>query len=152
MDQQVKAKHPGGRPPKTIKDSLPENWKELILNMCAQGFSEVEIRAALSMNGKKFSHTLWYSLQAREAEFQETISIGKILCEAWWTMQARKGLRSKTFQSFLWFTNMKNRFGHSWKDKVGVEHSGHVTWEGLVNDIHGAEARNTRQMQSISHN
>ncbi len=31
-------------------------------------------------------------------------------------------------------------------------HSGSITWESLFNDLSGAEARNTRQVQSISNN
>lgn len=146
----IKPKHAGGRPVKTVANCLPDNWKDLILGMSYQGYSEAEIRAELTMNGKKFNHNLWYSLQDRDKEFQETITIGKVLCEAWWTSQARKGLRSKSFQSFIWFCNMKNRFG--WKDKTDVEHSGSVTWEGLVNDFTRAKEKDLSRLQGISSN
>ena len=106
----------------TIKE-LPKNWKDIIINLSLKGYSEVEIRAEIVKKGKTAKDIigLWYKLQDRESEFKQTIIIGKALCEAWWTAQSRKGIRGRTFQSFVWFANMKNRFG--WKDKTDIEHS-----------------------------
>lgn len=56
------------------------------------------------------------------------------------------GIYNASFSIFA----MKNIAG--WRDKSEIEHSGSITWEGLVNDLQGAEARNTRQVQSISCN
>jgi hypothetical protein len=119
----IKKKHPGGRPHKTLKD-LPSNWQDIIISCSLKGYSEVEIRAELiksSGTSAKNIIGLWYALKEHEAEFLKTVNIGKILCEAWWTAEARKRLRGKNFQSFVWFKNMQNRFG--WKDKLDLEHS-----------------------------
>lgn len=108
-----------GRPRKTLSSVLPNDWKEQILNMMAQGMSEVEVRAKLSMLNGKFHEQLWYSLQDRNEEFSQTIKIGKLLSMAWWEEQGRTNITSKEFQTALWFINMKNRFG--WRDKPEEE-------------------------------
>lgn len=121
LDQPIpKKKHAGGRPPIKKEDVLPSNWKQIIMEKCAEGWSEAEIKAHLCMKGKRFSDPIWDSLKEKDAEFVDAIRKGKVLCEAWWTKQSRKGIRSKHFQSFLWFCNMKNRFG--WKDKTEIDH------------------------------
>jgi len=121
---------PAGRPKKTLetvieKQELREDWKEHILFLMSQGYSDVEVRVELSKDmNNKFSHNLWYTLQERNEEFLETIQIGKVLCQAWWESQGRISLRAKTFNTGLWYANMKNRFG--WKDKQHVESDNNV--------------------------
>lgn len=125
-------KHPGGRPPVTLAN-LPENWKDIVIVLSAQGYSDEEIRAELSLiksgKGKRakvvgFNHVIWYALKEREAQFAETIKIGHMLCYAWWKAQARKNINNSFFNAALWFMNMKNRF--AWKDKVDIDHSGAI--------------------------
>ena len=110
-----------GRPPITTKD-LPANWQEIILNLSAQGCSDVEIKYELCVSGTgkkiKFHPDLWNALQKRDAEFSETIKIGKILCEGWWRKQGRVSLKCKVFQTGCWYANMKNRFG--WRDQKEI--------------------------------
>jgi len=113
-----------GRPAKKMEDCLPKDWKEIILSMSYKGASEVEIRAAiLKSNGLKYDsvHNLWYALKNRETEFQETLSIAKVFCEAWWVEKGQKKLNSQYFQGYTWLANMKNRFG--WRDKTEIEHN-----------------------------
>lgn len=114
-------KNPVGRPIKTTANSLPENWKEIIYTMSAEGCSDVEIRAALITAGGIKSASiekLWYALQEREEEFYLTIKSAKELCQAWWEKQGRENLNSKFFQTGCWYANMKNRFG--WRDNKDV--------------------------------
>lgn len=62
-----------------------------------------------------------------------------------------------------WLVNNFNTFDKETKIKVALEiakkgivqkleHSGTITWEALIDDINGAEARTTRQVQVISNN
>lgn len=117
-------KHPGGRPIETLESvieegKLPPEWEEIIILKSLEGYSDAEIRRELLISGGsnvKSIKEIWYKLKAREAEFQEAISIGKVLQEAWWTEQCRTSLNDKFFQTFAWVMNMKNRFG--WRDKT----------------------------------
>lgn len=110
---------PAGRPRKTVDDCLPANWKEIILEMCANGKSEVQIRAALCLAGGSFSHNIWYALQERDEEFCETIKNGRDLCQAWWESKSQENVthgRDIVFETGNWSMNMKNRF--KWTDRV----------------------------------
>lgn len=120
-----------GRPKLTVakaiqQGKLPENWKDIILEMSVEGKSEVQIRAALitsaGVNAVSIEG-LWYALRDREEEFLRTLKIAKGLCQAWWEEQGRVGLMHSSFSKFeaaVWFANMKNRFG--WQDKLDVVH------------------------------
>lgn len=99
-----------GRPQKTLKD-LPRNWEKLVLSHMAEGASKKEIIAELGIGSQ-----LFYDLAEREEEFSNTIKKGTELSEAWWEKQGRTNLHNKSFNSTLWYMNMKNRFG--WSDKV----------------------------------
>ena len=113
-----------GRPVKQLKDyGLRDDWKDVVFEMSAIGCSDVEIRTALVWDGKSFNHNAWDKLQEIDEEFLTTINKAKHLCQTWWERQGRTGVRDKTFQTALWFINMKNRFG--WTDnreaKVSIE-------------------------------
>ena len=103
-----------GRPCKTVENCMPDNWKELILEMSAEGCSDVEIRAHLCLLGGKFCHNTWDALIEREEEFMNTIKKGKVLCQSWWEKEGRTSLNKQFFKTGLWYANMKNRFG--WRD------------------------------------
>lgn len=124
LTPQVKPKHAGGRPKIDYVSLLPNGWKDSIIQMCAKGYSDVEIRANICMVSGKFNHERWYALEERSLEFSETLKKGRVLCEAWWITQGRNSLENPKFQAGLWYINMKNRFG--WKDKVDHEHSGSI--------------------------
>ena len=110
-----------GRPKKTLED-LPENWKDIILNLKRDGGSDVECMAELNI-----SRDLWYRFIKDEMEFSDTIKEGLILCEAWWLKTGREemfqtsggNITHKNLNPTLWYMNMKNRFG--WKDKHEVD-------------------------------
>lgn len=123
-----------GRPKSTI--DLPEGWPTAILDLYKAGASDVEVKAYLFNQRGSFSNDLWERWLKEEEEFSETIKIGKVLSEAWWSENGRTNLKVKEFNYVGWYMNMKNRFG--WKDKQEVEQSGGTTvtvkWDhNLVN-------------------
>jgi hypothetical protein len=143
----TKPKHAGGRPKKEIKDILPANWQEVILSLSDQGCSEVEIRAKLCKVKGKFSHNIWYELEKRDEEFQETLKKGEALCRAWWEGQGRVNLKAKNFQTGLWTMNMKNRFGWTDKATVGV---GNVDDEAFKRVFFGVASKVTTKDKALA--
>ena len=116
-----------GRPLKTVDNCLPKNWQEIILQKSSEGWSEVEIRAHLCLMGGKFCQKTWDAIKKRESDFLLTIRKAKELCEAWWIQQGRESVKSRNFQTGLWFINMKNRFG--WSDKQETEITANIKIE-----------------------
>ena len=112
-----------GRPKEQL--DLPEGWYNDILDMYKQGASDVEVKAYIYEFRGSFSNDLWDRWMKEEAEFSETIKIGKIFSEAWWSKAGRINLENKDFSFTGWYMNMKNRFG--WKDKTENETNLKVT-------------------------
>ncbi len=113
-----------GRPSITL-DDLPSGWRDLMHEIYSLGGSDAEVKVAIAISpARALSNDLWDALQEREEEFSEAVKQGRQVAEAWWQVQARKGLFThdgEKFSASLWFINMKNRFG--WRDKQEVEHS-----------------------------
>lgn len=112
-----------GRPKEELK--LPEGWYNSILDLYKQGASDVEIKAWIYDARGSFSNDLWDRWLKDEEQFSETIKIGKILSEAWWSKSGRISLKSKDFNYVGWYMNMKNRFG--WKDKQELDVNQKIT-------------------------
>lgn len=112
-----------GRPKETL-DSLPDNWKETLLQLYKEGGSDEEAKAIIWEMRGSFSNNLWDRWMEEEPEFWETIKSGRILSQAWWTYKGRKSLENPAFSYTGWYMNMKNRFG--WKDKTTTEHTGKI--------------------------
>jgi hypothetical protein len=108
-----------GRPKSEF--NLPKDWHLLVLEMYEQGASDVEIKAEIYKQRGSFSNDLWDRWIKEEAEFSETIKMGKILSEAWWSKKGRTSLENRDFSYTGWYMNMKNRFG--WADKSEVDHT-----------------------------
>ena len=110
-----------GRPKKTIEDldDLHENWSEEIVELYSEGGSDVEVKALLYFWMGSFSNDLWYRWIEEESRFSETIKIGKVLSEAWWTGKGRTELENKELSYTGWYMNMKNKFG--WADKQEIK-------------------------------
>lgn len=106
--------HPGGRPKEGL-DSLPNNWKDQIVFMYAQGCSDAEVMATIYMWRGSFSKSLWYRWLSEFEEFSEVIQVGRIIAEAWWSKVGRENLQNPKFQVVNYIWNTRNRFG--WNDK-----------------------------------
>jgi hypothetical protein len=107
------------RPKATL--NLPDKWEDAILDIYREGGSDVEVKAWLFEKRGSFSNDLWDRWLKEEPKFSETIKIGKLLSEAWWTKNGRECLKNPRFNYTGWYMNMKNRFG--WRDKQEVQHS-----------------------------
>ena len=121
----AKQKNPVGRPKELFKPWA--GWQDDILSLYSEGGSDVEIRAMMleKMKRKSFHFDLWDRWLKEEAQFSETIKMGKLLSEAWWMREGREGLKKDSMQETVklnytgWYMNMKNRFG--WSDKPDVK-------------------------------
>lgn len=107
-----------GRPKSTL-DGLPDGWYNEILSMYKVGASDVEIKAKIYSWRGSFSNDLWDRWLVEEPEFSETIKMGKVLSEAWWSESGRTNLKNKDFNYTGWYMNMKNRF--KWSDKQQID-------------------------------
>jgi hypothetical protein len=105
-----------GAPKKSL--DLPDGWYNEVLSMYKEGASDVEVKAYIYECRGSFSNDLWNRWILEEEEFSETIKIGKILSEAWWSKTGRKNLDNKDFSFTGWYMNMKNRFG--WADNQNI--------------------------------
>jgi len=103
-----------GAPKKTI-DTLPKNWYNDVLDLYKVGASDVEVKALIYSWRGSFSNDLWDRWIDEEKEFSETIKIGKIISEAWWSRNGRTNLENNKFNFTGWYMNMKNRF--NWTDR-----------------------------------
>jgi hypothetical protein len=104
--------------PKEIFD-LPQDWYKKILSLYEEGASDVEIKALIYQWRGSFSNDLWDRWIKEEEQFSETIKMGKLISEAWWSKSGRKNLENKDFNSTGCYMNMKNRF--NWTDKQSVD-------------------------------
>lgn len=113
----AKNKHPGR--PKDNLSSLPEGWYNEVIDLYKAGASDVEVKALIYTWRGSFSNDLWDRWLKEEPQFSETIKVGKLLSEAWWSKSGRMNLENKDFSFTGWYMNMKNRFG--WRDRQEVD-------------------------------
>jgi len=106
-----------GAPKKTIK-LLPSHWQLSLLELYRRGGSNKEAKALIYSWIGKFSNNLWGRWLKEEEDFSEIIKEGRILSEAWWEHKGRTNLMNKKFNATLWFINMRNRFGWTYKQKI----------------------------------
>jgi hypothetical protein len=94
-------------------DDLPDDWRDMIINLMSDGGSKTEVIYELGIAKDTFNR-----LCDDDTEFLATVKKGVLACEAWWERKGRKELENKDFSATLWYMNMKNRFG--WKDRQDV--------------------------------
>lgn len=105
---------PAGRPKSPL--DLPDGWKDDILNLYAEGASDVEIRALIWQWRGSFSDKTWNRWLEEEPEFMRTIKVGRQQAHAWWQRLGREAAAGqRKVNPAVWIFNMKNRYG--WKDK-----------------------------------
>lgn len=102
-------------------ETMPKGWQVHVLELYAEGASDVEVRAAIYKLRGSFSQTLWDRWMSEEEEFHEVIKKGRELAQAWWENNGRINLYNRDFNSTLWYMNMKNRYG--WADSQKVDHT-----------------------------
>ncbi len=99
-----------GRPTKY----KPE-YCEKVIELLKQGYSLCEIALELDI-----AVDTLHEWRKRYKEFSDAINTGRGFSEGWWTSNGRLNLHNKeTFNTTLWYMNMKNRFG--WRDKSEQE-------------------------------
>jgi hypothetical protein len=103
---------------KTIA-SLPENWKEIIMQIGREGGMMVHY-----MNAMNLSAVTYYRFLEDYPEFAEVVEEAQRHSEEWWVakaMEAFEGGKSKMFNQHLWGFIMKNRFSKHWRDKTEMD-------------------------------
>ena len=99
----------------------------IIIELMEKGASKVEVCAELGI----CTDTLYeWCKDSDKKEFSDTIKRGEDLSNAWWERNGRVNLHSTTFNSSLWYMNMKNRF--KWADRQETEST--VTVQTNVSD------------------
>lgn len=104
-----------GRPTEGV-ESLPKEWYNDILELYKEGGSDVEVKAMVWQWRGSFSNDLWDRWIKEEEQFSETIKMGRVLSQSWWTKEGRTNLKDREFSYTGWYMNMKNRF--KWTDRI----------------------------------
>lgn len=89
---------------------------ERAIELLKQGASIEEIGLELDVG-----YSTIYEWMRDHEDFAEAIKKGREFSKAWWVKNGRTELHSGTFNSTLWYMNMKNRFG--WADKQEVNNT-----------------------------
>lgn len=101
------------RPKKTL-DSLPDDWRDRMLDLAQDGHFEVEIRKELAI-----SNHLFYRWKQDEPEFAEALADCKVIAEAWWSALGRDmAIGKRQGNVVAWIFCMKNAFG--WADRQDI--------------------------------
>lgn len=110
-EEEKKQKHPGGRP----TDYTPDLC-EKVIPLLKEGMSIEELGLELDVG-----YSTIYAWMERHPKFKEAINTGREYAQGWWMKQGRENVKTKEFNSTLWYMNMKNRF--KWKDKHDDDNS-----------------------------
>ena len=107
---------PAGRP--KSKDSFPENWKEILIELGKEGKSQVHMAKALGM-----SRSTLFKMKDEDQEFSDALDEALAEAQIWFEDIGREGIfmggKDSPFQANLWALHMKNRFG--WAEKQEVQ-------------------------------
>lgn len=94
--------------------ALKPGWQEVALANYKAGASDTEVTAALKITYKEFLN----QMEANQ-DFRELVEIGRDLAKAFWYKAGRDNIKNKSFNTALWYANMKNRY--NWSDKVSTD-------------------------------
>ena len=114
---------PAGRPTKY----KPE-YCDLVIDLMKQGASMQEVALEIEVN----IDTLYEWIKVHDT-FSEAIKRGKSFSEGWWMKKGRISLNNGSFNSTLWYMNMKNRF--HWRDKHEMQSIVTVTTPVSIDDL-----------------
>lgn len=122
-------KNPVGRPSITL-DSLPEGWKEKMLDLGTKGASDAKLRKE-ALGG--ICHETWARLISDYPEFSESVKRAQLNSMVYWEDLGVAGMVAEKFNPAIYIFSMKNRFSRFYKDKhevtgedgdaIKVEHS-----------------------------
>jgi transposase-like protein len=118
-----KPKHPGGRP----SIYRPE--------FCEQAIEYLKTGASIEELGLELDvgYSTIYQWMHEHEEFAEAIKQGREYSKGWWLKNGRSELHSNTFNSTLWYMNMKNRW--DWSDKKEVNNTVVVSHEAQLKQL-----------------
>ena len=89
-------------------------WREGLGEIYRSGGTDTEARAEIRRHGPKCAVGTWYKWMEQEG-FREFIEEMRVEAQAWWERHGREHLEDKSWNSTLWYMNMKNRYG--WTDR-----------------------------------
>jgi len=120
--------HPGGRPTKYLSEMC-----DIARALMRDGASLCEVAYELKINVSTLAD--W---REKNEEFSLAIKESLDDAQGWWMTKGRKNIENKSFNSTLWYMNMKNRFG--WKDTQEVVQTSttHMTISEHTQDIKDA--------------
>ncbi len=98
--------------PRTSVDKLPDNWKELLLEVADNGGSQLEMQVRLGLGSSG-----WYTLLEDSEEFRDSVDMAKQRAQIWWEAKGRELTHNGS--AVAWKFNMQNRFG--WSDRNQTE-------------------------------
>jgi len=104
---------------KKTMETLPPNWREMLIQIGREGGMPVHFANALGMSRPTLTR-----FENDYEEFAEVMEEAKRYSEEWWitkAMEAFEGGKSKMFNQHLWGFIMKNRFPMDWKDKTEMD-------------------------------
>lgn len=103
-----------GRPSKYRKEMCQQ-----AIDLMKEGASKIEVCAEIGITTETLYDWCNPDSDRFHPDFSDAIKNGMELCQAWWEKQGRTNLVGKyqgdSFNSTLWYMNMKNRF--KWADK-----------------------------------
>lgn len=135
LENPEKIKKKVGRP-KITPEKFPEDWKEKVLELYAQGKPDVSIRIYLDINEDTFERLL-----KEDEEFSRLITRGRELSFEWWSNAGVTGMftGSKGFTHQVWALNMANRFGYTTqKTQVTGANGGPIETKQILDDTQSA--------------
>lgn len=98
-------------------------------SMCDKAIEYLKEGASIEELGLELDcgYSTIYQWMNEHPEFAEAIKKGREYSKGWWMKNGRNQMHSDTFNSTLWYMNMKNRW--DWADKKEVNNTVTVTHE-----------------------